>query len=190
MVLIGSDPLTHSVTAPQVPTDYFLRCLGKRLKYSSCLYPHAETTLDEAEEAMLRESCPETAACRPSALPYIPESTNRCLTQRPHIIHQYTAGLYCERAQLKDGQTVLELGCGWGSLCLYLAEQYPRSEITAVSNSRSQKQLIMQRAKDRRLKNLKVCCSVAQLTLRTEVLYPSLYTSVGSIRNVLESACH
>jgi cyclopropane-fatty-acyl-phospholipid synthase len=74
---------------------------------------------------------------------------------------------------LKDGQTVLELGCGWGSLCLYLAEQYPRSEITAVSNSKSQKQLIMQRAKDRRLKNLKVCCSVAQLTLRTRYCTPA-----------------
>jgi cyclopropane-fatty-acyl-phospholipid synthase len=74
-VLIGSNPLTHSVTPPQVPTDYFLRCLGKRLKYSSCLYPHAETTLDEAEEAMLRESCPDTAACRSSAMPHIPAST-------------------------------------------------------------------------------------------------------------------
>ena len=68
------------------------------------------------------------------------------------------AGLYCERAQLKDGQAVLELGCGWGSLCLYLAERYPRSEITAVSNSKTQKELIMQRAKDRRLTNLKVSC--------------------------------
>jgi cyclopropane-fatty-acyl-phospholipid synthase len=53
---------------------------------------------------------------------------------------------------------VLELGCGWGSLCLYLAERYPASEITAVSNSKTQKQLIMQRAKDRKLTNLKVCC--------------------------------
>lgn len=51
---------------------------------------------------------------------------------------------------------MLELGCGWGSLCLYLAERYPRSEITAVSNSKTQKELIMRRAQDRRLTNLKV----------------------------------
>jgi len=56
---------------------------------------------------------------------------------------------------------VLELGCGWGSLCLYLAERYPHSEVTAVSNSKTQKQLIMQRAHDRKLTNLKV-----QLVLR------------------------
>ena len=41
----------------QVPTEYFLLCLGKRLKYSSCLYPRRNTTLDEAEEAMLRKLC-------------------------------------------------------------------------------------------------------------------------------------
>lgn len=42
----------------QVPTEYFLLCLGKQLKYSSCLYPAANSTLEEAEEAMLRESFP------------------------------------------------------------------------------------------------------------------------------------
>lgn len=43
--------------------------------------------------------------------------------------------LYCERAELQDGQDVLELGCGWGSLCLYLAQKYPRSRITAGEGS-------------------------------------------------------
>ena len=84
---------------------------------------------------------------------------------------------------------MLELGCGWGSLCLYLAEQYPRSEITAVSNSKSQKQLIMQRAKDRRLKNLKVCCSVAQLTLRTWYYTPACARVLVMLGMPLESAC-
>ena len=42
----------------QVPTEYFLLVLGKHLKYSSCLYPTPQTTLDEAEDAMLgRHSC-------------------------------------------------------------------------------------------------------------------------------------
>lgn len=112
---------------------------------------------------MLRESCPNS--CLQTSNMSLQECA-RCIIRRAHTSHCYTAGLYCERAQLEDGQTVLELGCGWGSLCLYLAEQYPRSEITAVSNSKSQKQLIMQRAKDRKLRNLKVCCLVAQLTFR------------------------
>ena len=47
--------------------------------------------------------------------------------------------LSCERAQLEDGQRILELGCGWGSLSLWMAEHYPNSEITVVSNSATQK---------------------------------------------------
>jgi len=47
--------------------------------------------------------------------------------------------LYGERAQLADGQRILELGCGWGSLTLWMAERYPNARITAVSNSATQR---------------------------------------------------
>ena len=47
--------------------------------------------------------------------------------------------LTCRRARLQDGQDVLELGCGWGSLALWMAAHYPNSRITAVSNSASQR---------------------------------------------------
>ena len=47
----------------------------------------------------------------------------------------------CERAGLVDGQRILELGCGWGSLSLWMAERYPASRITALSNSHSQRRL-------------------------------------------------
>ncbi|MCO5614834.1 hypothetical protein L7F22_069118 [Adiantum nelumboides] len=50
--------------------------------------------------------------------------------------------LYCERACLKDGQTVLDLGFGWGSLSLYIAKNFPNCKITSVSNSTTQKKLI------------------------------------------------
>jgi cyclopropane-fatty-acyl-phospholipid synthase len=50
--------------------------------------------------------------------------------------------LTCDRARLEDGQSVLELGCGWGSLSLYMAQAFPNSRIMAVSNSRSQKRFI------------------------------------------------
>jgi cyclopropane-fatty-acyl-phospholipid synthase len=54
--------------------------------------------------------------------------------------------LVCERAELEDGQEVLELGCGWGSLSLYLARRYRKSRIVAVSNSASQREFIEARA--------------------------------------------
>jgi len=59
-------------------------------------------------------------------------------------------------AQLADGQDILELGCGWGSLSLWMAETLPRARITAVSNSRSQRQFIEDRAAARGLTNLTV----------------------------------
>ena len=48
----------------------------------------------------------------------------------------------CERAQLQDGQQILELGCGWGSLSMWMARKFPNSTITAVSNSATQKTFI------------------------------------------------
>ncbi|MEN9840884.1 MAG: hypothetical protein RL376_684 [Verrucomicrobiota bacterium] len=102
----------------EVPTPFYQYCLGKRLKYSGCLYPTGKETLDQAEEHML--------------------------------------ALYAERAQLADGQHILELGCGWGSLCLYNAAKFPRAQITAISNSRTQKEHIDAEAKKRGLTNLQI----------------------------------
>ena len=108
----------------EVPTDFFLTVLGKRLKYSSCLYPEERTysnpdkLLDQAEEDMLR--------------------------------------LTVERAELADGQKILELGCGWGSLSLYMAEHFPGASITALSNSRTQKVFIDDQAKKKNLTNLQI----------------------------------
>ncbi len=64
--------------------------------------------------------------------------------------------LTCERAGLADGQRILELGCGWGSLSLFMAARYPAARITAVSNSRTQKAFIDARAAARGLRNLEV----------------------------------
>ena len=64
--------------------------------------------------------------------------------------------LTCERARLADGPNILELGCGWGSLTLWMAERYPASRIVAVSNSRDQREYIEGKAAERNLANLKV----------------------------------
>ncbi|HEV8268329.1 MAG TPA: cyclopropane-fatty-acyl-phospholipid synthase family protein [Thermoanaerobaculia bacterium] len=102
----------------EVPPEFFRLVLGKRLKYSSALFPSGVTTLDAAEEAMLQTTC--------------------------------------ERAGLADGQRILELGCGWGSLSLYAAERFPSAEIVGVSNSHDQRAFIERAAESRGLSNLTV----------------------------------
>lgn len=64
--------------------------------------------------------------------------------------------LTCERAELRDGMDILELGCGWGSLTLWMAKQYPSSRIVAVSNSASQRSFIEQQLADRGLTNAQI----------------------------------
>jgi len=64
--------------------------------------------------------------------------------------------LTCERAELQNGQLVLELGCGWGSLSLFMAAKYPQSNFTVVSNSRTQKIYIDEQAQQRGISNLTV----------------------------------
>jgi cyclopropane-fatty-acyl-phospholipid synthase len=102
----------------EVPAGFFELVLGPRLKYSSCLYENENSTLAEAEEAMLT--------------------------------------LTCQRAQIEDGMEVLDLGCGWGSLTLWLAEHYPRCRVTALSNSSGQRQFIEARCQARGFDNVRV----------------------------------
>lgn len=102
----------------EVPTEFFLLHLGKRLKYSSCYYESPDSSLDDAEDAMLR--------------------------------------LYCQRADLRDGMTVLDLGCGWGSLTLYMAEHYPNCKIVGLSNSWTQREFIEGRAREKGFTNVKI----------------------------------
>ena len=64
--------------------------------------------------------------------------------------------LSCERAELKNGHSVLELGCGWGSMSLYIAEKFPKCKVIGVSNSRTQKEYIDSVAKQKGLKNIKI----------------------------------
>ena len=112
----------------EVPPPFFQRCLGKRLKYSSCFYATGRESLDVAEEAMLR--------------------------------------LYNERAELTDGQDILELGCGWGSLTLWMAEHFPNSRITAVSNSAPQREYIEARCREQGFANVRILtCDVNELKL-------------------------
>jgi cyclopropane-fatty-acyl-phospholipid synthase len=112
----------------ELPTAFYQLCLGRRLKYSSALWPDGVTDLNEAEEEMLK--------------------------------------LTCRRAQILDGDNVLELGCGWGSLTLWMAEKNPNSRITGVSNSATQKQHIDAEARKRGLSNMRILtCDMNQFDI-------------------------
>lgn len=65
-------------------------------------------------------------------------------------------GLYDRRAQLADGQVILDLGCGWGALSLWLAGRYPNATIVGLSNSHNQREWIMAEARRRGLDNLQI----------------------------------
>jgi cyclopropane-fatty-acyl-phospholipid synthase len=60
------------------------------------------------------------------------------------------------RAEIKDGMRVLDLGCGWGSLSLWIAEHFPNAAVTSVSNSSSQREFILAQAADRGIDNIDV----------------------------------
>jgi cyclopropane-fatty-acyl-phospholipid synthase len=85
--------------------------------------------------------------------------------------------LTATRAGLADGQAILELGCGWGSLALWMAARFPRSRITAVSNSAPQRAFILARAAARGLANL----DVRTADVRTLELPAGVFDRVVSI---------
>ena len=82
---------------------------------------------------------------------YWPEGTSS-LASAEHAALEMT----CERAEIRDGMDILELGCGWGSLSLWMATRYPACRITAVSNSTSQGEYIRSKAVDLDLHNLEI----------------------------------
>ena len=82
---------------------------------------------------------------------YYPEANTTLDEAEEHML-----SLYSDRAELGPNQKILELGCGWGSLTLWMAEHYPDSQITAVSNSSTQKQHIDDQCQQRGYKNVTV----------------------------------
>ncbi|MGY6554439.1 MAG: SAM-dependent methyltransferase [Wenzhouxiangella sp.] len=96
----------------------------------------------------------------------------------------------CAHAELADGQRILELGCGWGSLTLWMAERYPNASITAVSNSASQREHIQACAAERGLNNVTVLtCDVNVLELDEcfdRVVSVEMFEHIRNYRVLLE----
>jgi cyclopropane-fatty-acyl-phospholipid synthase len=112
----------------ELPSRFFELVLGRHLKYSCAYYALPEPGAASAIEG------------------------GRTLDEAEAAMLELT----CRRARLADGERILELGCGWGSLTLYMAARYPRARIMAVSNSRSQREFIEARARERGLANVEV----------------------------------
>ncbi|KAJ6957578.1 (S)-coclaurine N-methyltransferase-like [Populus alba x Populus x berolinensis] len=83
--------------------------------------------------------------------------------------------LYCERSQLKDGHSVLDVGCGWGSLSLYIAQKYSNCKITGICNSTTQKVHIDEQCRDLQLQNVEII--VADIsTFEMQASYDRIYS--------------
>jgi cyclopropane-fatty-acyl-phospholipid synthase len=92
--------------------------------------------------------------------------------------------LTCRRAGIADGQDVLELGCGWGSLTLFMAERFPQTRIVAVSNSSTQREHILATAAARGLSNVTVLTAdVGDLGIGThaDVVAPERFDRIISV---------
>ncbi|KAL9445035.1 hypothetical protein AB3S75_018102 [Citrus x aurantiifolia] len=83
--------------------------------------------------------------------------------------------LYCERSRLDDGHTVLDVGCGWGSLSLYIAQKYSNCKITGICNSKTQKEFIEEQCRVLELQNVEII--VADIsTFEMEASYDRIYS--------------
>lgn len=83
--------------------------------------------------------------------------------------------MYCQRSQLKDGHTVLDVGCGWGSLSLYIAQNHRNCKITGICNSTTQKAFIDEQCRNLQLQNVEII--VADIsTFEMEGSYDRIYS--------------
>ncbi|CAE8629024.1 unnamed protein product [Polarella glacialis] len=129
----------------EVPAELYHLWLGPRKKYSGCRFP------DGAHRRLT-----------PRALELLPEAEDVGLEE------------YVVRAELEDGMAILDLGCGWGSATLYYAERFPNALVVGVSNSHGQRDWILNVAKERGLKNVRIAtCDVSKVKL-SEVALPIL----------------
>ncbi len=98
--------------------------------------------------------------------------------------------LTCQRADLDDGMDILELGCGWGSLSLWIAERYTCSHITAVSNAHAQAEYIRSEARRRRLNNVRVItCDMNDFAVADQfdrVVSVEMFEHMRNYRRLLE----
>ncbi len=174
---MGITQLAISLSEQGIMPDAIVRAGIRRLSETRLAEIYAS---DCEQSSTLREAFFEAMKYAPIAP--LPEKANEQHYEVPAIFFEYVLGKHrkysscywpndthnlneaeasalkatCEHAQLLDGQQILELGCGWGSLTLWMAEHYPNSQITAVSNSHSQREFILNSALECGFNNVQV----------------------------------
>ncbi|MFW5736969.1 MAG: SAM-dependent methyltransferase [Halanaerobium sp.] len=113
----------------ELPPQFFEKILGRNLKYSCCYWS------DDLNYKKLKKQSD--------------------LQQRLDRAEDEMLELTVKRAQIKNGQNILELGCGWGSLSFYLAKKFPDSRIISISNSSLQIDYINKLAAQNKIDNLR-----------------------------------
>ena len=107
----------------EVPADFYDLCLGSNKKYSSGLWPFPASSLGKGKGMTFKESLDASEVAM--------------------------LDLYLDRAGVEDGMKIVDVGCGWGSLTLYIASKFPKCKITSISNSHSQREYILRTASER-----------------------------------------
>ena len=130
---IAVDPEEANRQYYEVSTDFLKMILGDHLKYSSAYYENFDEDFDKKDEL-----------------------SGEDIKNRLSLAEEAMLKLTCDRAQLKNGQQILDLGCGLGSLSFFIAKNYEKSNVLAVTNSATQKSYIEKKIKKEKLKNLKV----------------------------------
>ena len=158
------------------------------MKQSCCLFPDAELTLNEAEDSMLgklpygkyflEKTDPNLVSTDQKRQVFCFLVCLQVILMCPSSAHtiqhdgkQVTrlgvdccfAELLCQRAQMSDGLSVLELSQGWGSLGIYIAAKYPTSQVTVVCDNHAHRLHIGKSCRQRGLSNLQVFPAVQQI---------------------------
>ncbi|CAA0841912.1 S-adenosyl-L-methionine-dependent methyltransferases superfamily protein [Striga hermonthica] len=135
----------------ELPTSFFELVLGKHLKY---------------RQHILRTFC---KICTFSCCYFLEKSSTLEDAEKAML------ELYCERSQIEDGHSVLDVGCGWGSLSLYIAQKYPSCKVTGICNSVTQKAHIDEQCRVLELQNVEI--TVADIsTFEMEASYDRIFS--------------
>lgn len=171
---IAVDWVEQGLVPDRVVRQGICRLLKRRLQEIAAADCEAAAA---AEEALIRQMdaspialVPELANAQHYELPPVffehvlgPHRKYSCCywdlsqpSQKLEVAETAALELTCQHADLADGQDILELGCGWGSLTVWMAQHYPRARITAVSNAHAQRRYIVAQAQRLGLDNLRV----------------------------------
>lgn len=144
----------------ELPHEFFTLCLGDNFKYSQGFWPEVEEceVSENPSSSLMRDVFIGTSS--------IAKDFEKGKTTREQLTQSETHMLRItmERAEIQDGQCVLDVGCGWGAASIYLLENFPGVKVVSVSNSNAQREFIMQRAQEKNVSDriLVITCNIAK----------------------------